>query len=110
LRVRGVRLPASAEGFGEARRSALRARRRQPDQIAATVQSGENAQPFGSTTMSDGLLLPTAGANGNPFDIRHFDLDMSESPTCATGLCAPLAKAWIISGVAAPTLIARIGV
>jgi CubicO group peptidase (beta-lactamase class C family) len=28
---RSVRLPASAEGFGEARRSALRARRRQPD-------------------------------------------------------------------------------
>ena len=29
---RSVRLPASAEGFGEARRSALRARRRQPDE------------------------------------------------------------------------------
>jgi tetratricopeptide (TPR) repeat protein len=34
-RVRSVRLPASAEGFGEARRSALGARRRQPDQVNA---------------------------------------------------------------------------
>jgi hypothetical protein len=38
--VRSVQLPAFAEGYGEARRSALRARRRQPDRWGFAYQGG----------------------------------------------------------------------